>query len=39
MKTPHMDALAAKSLVFERMYTGVAVRRPGLITQGVLGVL
>ena len=28
MHTPHMDALAAKSVVFERMYTGVAVCAP-----------
>eukprot|EP01046_Picozoa_sp_COSAG06_P114646 COSAG06_NODE_61481_length_267_cov_1.226190_1_plen_67_part_01 len=28
MHTPNMDALAEKSLVFEHMYTGVAVCAP-----------
>eukprot|EP01052_Picozoa_sp_SAG31_P032400 SAG31_NODE_3549_length_4134_cov_3.066171_5_plen_388_part_00 len=28
MKTPHMDALASRSLVFEHMYTGIALCAP-----------
>eukprot|EP00936_MAST-01D_sp_MAST-1D-sp1_P000913 g913.t1 len=28
MKTPHMDALAAESKVFDRMYTGIALCAP-----------
>ena len=32
MKTPHMDALAARSMVMERMYTGIALCSPSRTT-------